>query len=109
MDPKGIKMLSINLWRVTTEGRDPLGASEGKSKDTGNGVGLVPLSIYPCVQHLGSLLCIKDQQGMTTHLERGNHTYHQCECRGFSVTMGITWLGRRAWRRGTELGDQACN
>lgn len=36
--------------------RDPLGAPEGKSKDTGNGVGLVSLSIYPCVQRLGSLL-----------------------------------------------------
>ena len=36
--------------------RHPLGAPEGKSKDTGNGVGLVSLSIDPCVQRLGSLL-----------------------------------------------------
>lgn len=70
-------MLSINLSRVATEGREiPLGAPEGKSKDTGNGVGLVSLSIYPCVQRLGSLLGV-GLQGMTTQLERENYTYPQ--------------------------------
>lgn len=89
MDPRGIRMLSVNLWRVATDRgkRCPLGAPE--DINTRNGVAFVSLSIDLYVQHLMSLLGVRYRgstvHDLTGHGRGGNQTHQQT----FSMQISV--------------------